>query len=132
MGSGISRERLEAAREMVTLLRTDRSFRDSIAVNTSGERPILVANAEDPMSDLLKRLESTGLPVTLYVRGGSASVTVATLSPIEAPVRPTDSQPIDPGACVGMFISLLWMKGTVTFHLEKCNARPAEYELQLA
>ncbi len=132
MASGISRDRLQAAREVVTLLRTDRTFRDSIAVNQSGERPILVANVEDPMEDVLRRVEATGLPVTLCVRAGSASMTVATLRPVGPDDHPVDSQAIDPGACVGMFISLVWMKGTVAFHLQRCNARPAEYELEFA
>jgi hypothetical protein len=132
MASGISQDRLQAAREVVTLLRTDRSFRDSIVVNPCGERPILVATVDDPMEDVLRRVESTGLPVTLCVRAGSASITVATLRPVEPDDHPGDSTPIDPRASVGMFISLVWMNRTVAFHLETCNARAAEYELEFA
>lgn len=132
MASGISQDRLQAAREVVTLLRTDRPFRDSIAVNSSGERPVLVATVDDAMEDVLRQVESTGLPVTLCVRAGSASITVATMRPVEPDDHPVDSQPIAPGSCVGMFISLVWMKGTVAFHLERCNTRAAEYELEFA
>lgn len=128
----VSDDRLAAAREVVTLLRTDRSFRDAIAVNPSGERPILVATVDDSMKDVLKRVESTGLPVTLCVRAGSASVTVATLRPVEPDDHPIDSQPIDPAASVGVFVSLVWMKGTVAFHLVRCNAGVAEYEVEFA
>jgi hypothetical protein len=59
-------------------------------------------------------------------------MTVATIRPVEPGEHAEDSAPIDPGATVGMFISWVWMKRAVTFHLEKCDLGAVDYELEFA
>jgi hypothetical protein len=134
MARAVSRDRLLAAREILSRLRHDPSFRETVVADAKGERQILIASIDDPMGELLKRVQSTGLPVTLCVRGGSASrsMTVATMRPVEPDDHPVDSTPIDPGANVGMFICYLWEKRSVVFHLEEYKAQPADFELELA
>ena len=134
MARAVSQDRLLAAREVLSMLRHDPSFRETVASDASGERRILVASLDDPMGDLLKRVQSTGLPVTLCVRGGAAgrSMTVATMRPLEPDDHPVESTPIDPAANVGMFICYLWKTGSVVFHLEEYKAQPADFELELA
>jgi hypothetical protein len=134
MARAVNRDRLLAAREVLSMLRHDPSFRDTVVADESGERRILVASLDDPMGELLRRVQSTGLPVTLCVRGGSTnrSMTVATMRPVEPADHPADSTPIDPGANVGMFVCYLWEKRSVVFHLEAYKAQPADFELELA
>jgi hypothetical protein len=135
MAEAVSQDRLQTAREVVARLREDPAFGGSIVANEAGERPILVASIDDSMRELLKRIGSIGLPVTLCVRGGSASMTVATVRAIEPHDHPAESEAIHPKATVGMFISYVWVKGSVAFHLEEpAPAEPGavEYELEFA
>src|SRR5688572_22984987 len=62
MARGVSQERLRAAREVVSLLRRDPSFRESVAVNEAGDRPIVVATLDERMDDLLRRVVAAGPP----------------------------------------------------------------------
>lgn len=135
MAEAVSRDRLQTAREVVSKLREDPAFGESIVANESGQRPILVASIDDSMRELLQRIGSIGLPVTLCVRGGSASITVATIRAIEIHDHQAESEAIHPKATVGMFISYVWQRGSVTFHLEEpAPVQPGaiEYELEFA
>jgi hypothetical protein len=138
VGRKLSRNRLLAARDVVSLLRSDPCFRESIVANTSGERPILVASVEDRMSELLGRVRRVGVPATLYVRGGTTSKTVVTLRAAEAEEHPR-SEAIRPDITVGVFIAQVWEKGgSMLFHIAgptppEAEGRPAtEYELEFA
>jgi hypothetical protein len=42
--------------------------------------------------------------------------------------HPVDSAPVHRNATVGLFIALVWEKGSMALHLEK--PAPAEYELE--
>lgn len=128
MARGASSDRLLAASQVVSML-LDRSFRESIPDGPAGKRPIMIASMDDRMDALLDRISSTGLPVALCVRGGAASMTVATIRETEAH-EGSDSAPIHPDATVGMFISYLWVKGSFTFHLSEPVT--VEYELEMA
>jgi hypothetical protein len=127
---GISPDRLQTARNVVSKLREEPAFRELIVANETGERPIVVASIDDPMRDLLRRIHAIGLPVTLCVQGGSASLTVATIRATEPHDNPDDSTPIHPEAPVGMFVAYVWMKGSVTMHLEE-PAPAADFQLEL-
>ena len=136
MTRAVSRNRLLAARDVVSMLRRDPSFRESVVANTAGERPILVASVEDRMSELLTRIRRIGLPVTLYVRGGSASMTVATIRAVEADEHPRP-QAIRSDITVGVFIANVWEKSSLIFRVvEPSPPRPThrpratEYELE--
>lgn len=140
VASKLSRNRLLAARDVVSLLRSDPSFREAIVANTSGERPILVASVEDRMSELLGRVSRIGVPVTLYVRGGTTSKTVVTLRAAAADEHPR-SEAIRPDITVGVFIAQVWEKGgSILFHVaapspaesEGRSAGEYEYELEFA
>ncbi len=128
---GISPDRLQTARNVVSKLREDPAFRESIAANEAGERPIVVASIDDRMQGLLERIGAIGLPVTLCVQGGSASMTVATIRATEPQDHAEESTPVHPEASVGVFISYVWMKGSATIHLEE-PAPAAEFELGFA
>jgi hypothetical protein len=136
MARGVSQDRLQAMREVVSLLGRDPSFRKSIAVNPDGERPIVVATLDDRMDDVLRRVVTSGPPpVTVCVRrGGERSMLVASMQPAHpvADGPPVESVPVDPGMTVGMFIALTWPKGTTTFHLERSKKGAADYELEFA
>jgi len=56
-------------------------------------------------------------------------MTVATVRATEAHER-FSSEPIHPDATVGMFVSYLWVKGSVMFHI--CEPTATQYELELA
>jgi hypothetical protein len=139
MARAVSRSRLRAARDVVSMLRRDPSFRQSIPANASGERPIVVASVEDRLSDLLERIRRIGPPVTLYVRGGPATKTVVTVRTLGAGEgSPTEA--IRPDITVGVFIAHVWEKGgSMSFHVAgPAPARPrgrrgaTEYELEFA
>ena len=49
MARSVDTERLEAAGQIMLLLRRSPSFREIVAAHESGERPILVALADDPL-----------------------------------------------------------------------------------
>jgi len=135
MAEAVSRDRLQTAREVVSRLRDDSAFGESIVVNESGQRPILVASIDDSMRELLQRIGSTGLPVTLCVCGGSTSMTVATIRATEPHDHSAESAAIHPKATVGMFIAYVWEKGSVVFHLEEpapTEPPAVEYELEFA
>jgi antitoxin (DNA-binding transcriptional repressor) of toxin-antitoxin stability system len=135
----LSRNRLLAARDVLSLLRRDPSFRDSVVANTSGERPILVASVEDHLSELLERVRRIGLPVTLYVRGGTATKTVVTIRTAETDEHP-QSEAIRPDITVGVFIAHMWEKGgSMSFHVAApsptrpvSRPRATEFELEFA
>ncbi len=82
----VGRDRLLAARQVVSML-LEPPFRESVPDSAAGKRPILVASMDDRMEELLHRIRSIGLPVALCVRGGSASMTVATVRATEAHER---------------------------------------------
>jgi hypothetical protein len=137
MARGVSQDRLQAMREVVSLLGQDPSFRESIPVNPDGERPIVVATPDERMDDLLRRVVAAGAPpVTVCVRhSGSRSMLIATLQPAHpADGVPVESQPIPPSMTVGEFSSLSWSKGTAAFHLEleAPKEKAADYELEFA
>jgi asparagine synthetase B (glutamine-hydrolysing) len=136
MARGVSQERLRAAREVVSLLRRDPSFRESVAVNEAGDRPIVVATLDERMDDLLRRVVAAGPPpvtVCFFRSGGSRSMVLATMHPNEpADGRSAESVPVEPSVTVAMFLAWAWQMGTATFHLEKCRELAADYEAEFA
>jgi hypothetical protein len=129
MGKAVDTDRLAAARQIMSKLRENESFRDSVVAHDLGERPIVVALIDDPIEEVMARMKAIGLPVTLCVPGGSTSMTVVTVRPADAEEPSAESTPVAPGITVGMVMSYMWVKGgTVTFHV----AEPAaDLELKL-
>ncbi len=95
-----------------------------------GERTIVVASVDDTVGEIVGRVSRTGLPVTLCVRAGSSSMTVATIRELEPGEHATDPHSVAPKANLGMFISYLWKMRTFTSHVEEPAG--AEYELEFA
>jgi hypothetical protein len=129
MARALGASRLAAARQVISLLHGSRSFRESVVPQESGERPILLASIDDSMQKVLERIKAIGLPVTLCVPGGSTSISVVTVRAAEAHEHTSDPVEVQPETTVGMFISYVWVKGTVTFYVAELAT---EYELEFA
>jgi hypothetical protein len=137
MARGVSEDRLQAMREVVSRLGRDPAFRESIPANPDGERPIVVATPDERMDDLLRRVVAAGKPpVTVCIRhSGSRSMLIGTLQRAHlGDGASAVSLPVPPSMTVGEFSSLTWTKGVTAFHLEasKSKQEPADYELEFA
>jgi hypothetical protein len=134
MSREVSDDRLATAREVVAMLRMNPDFRSSVAINSSGECPIVVASVDDAVSEIVQRIEAIGTPVTLCVRAGSSSMTVATIKEASAGEPSRDLHHVAPSATIGMFIAYLWQTGTFTFNIAEPSETEAtgKYELEFA
>jgi hypothetical protein len=121
---------LAAARQIMLLLRRNPSIRESVAAQESGEQPILVASIDDPLTEVIERINAVGLPVTLCVTAGSASMTVLT---VRAGIAGEEAgwEPVPPNATIGVVVSRFWMKSSATFRVPDPTA-DLELNLQLA
>ena len=126
MGEEIARDRLEAARLVSTML-LEATFRDSLPAHPSGEQPILIASRDDPMGDVFRRIEAVGLPLTLCVCAQRNSLTVLTVKEA-SPGSHEDDVSIDPDATLGMFLSYVWLRGSVHAYLAE-SAKDLELAL---
>jgi hypothetical protein len=130
MTEAVEPDRLAAARLMMSILRESPSVRESVAAHESGERPILVASIDDPLEDVVERIHGVGLPVTLCVLGGSASMTVMTVR-ADVPEQEAGWESAPPNATIGMIVAHFWLKSSASFRVPDLAAN-RELALQLA
>jgi hypothetical protein len=103
MARGVGADRLAAARQVMSMLRQSPSFREIIAANASGERPIVIVSIDDPLEEVVDRIWSIGLPVALVVPGEGRSPTVLTVHERD-PQREVPWEPAPAGATIGLVI----------------------------
>lgn len=104
-------ERLAAARRAGKLMR-ESDFRESLATAPSGEARVIAATLEEKLGDVFSRVDRVGLPTTICVPLGSASVASVVLSKTtEEEEDGLDTQGCGPDATVGMLLSVLVQHG---------------------
>lgn len=130
MTEAVDSDRLAAAGLMMSILRKSPLVRESVAAHESGERPILVASIDDPLEEVVERIHGVGLPLTLCVLGGSASMTVMTVT-ADVPEREAEWESAPPNATIGMVVAHFWTKSSASFRVPDLTAG-RELALQLA
>jgi hypothetical protein len=86
------------------MLRQSPRLRETIAAQESGERPILIALADDPLEEVVDRIQEIGLPVTLVVPGEESNPTVMTVRARD-PHQEDLWEPTPTGATIGLIVS---------------------------
>ena len=109
MARTVDADRLAAARQIMSMLRRSPSFRSAVPEHDSGERPILIASIDEPLEEVIERIHAVGLPVMLFVPGGSASMTVMIVDS-HSPEQESLWEPAPPDATIGFLVSHFWMQ----------------------
>jgi hypothetical protein len=104
MARMVNADRLAAARQVMLMLRQSPRLRETIAAHESGERPILIALAEDPLEEVVDRIHDIGLPVTLVVPGEASSPTVMIVRARD-PKQEDLWEPTPTDATIGLIVS---------------------------
>ena len=86
------------------MLRQSPLFRETVAAHESGERPILIVSIDDPLDEVVERIDDIGLPVTVVMPGGAASPTVMTVHARD-PDQEILWEPAPAGATIGLVVS---------------------------
>jgi hypothetical protein len=108
---------LAVAGQIMSILRRSPEFRESVVAHDSGERPIMVAAIDDRLEEVVDRIRAVGLPLTLCVPGGSASITVMTVRAGGTAEQAAAWTPAPADATLGMIVSRFWTDSTAKFRL---------------
>src|SRR5512132_4179473 len=116
MASSVDTYRLAAAGQIMTMLRKGPAFRDTVAAQEAGERPILIASIDDSLQEVIDRIHAIGPPVTLFVPGGSTSMTVISVRVVTGDEGAKWKQ-VPPDATMRTLVSQFWAQIPITFQL---------------
>lgn len=110
---------LDLARHLSSMLLRGEVFRESLPVQASGCKVLLVASLDEPLESLLRRVADAGLPATVCVRNDMDRVSMIGL---EAPVK-SDAEIFvsRPDAMVGILVALLEEKRTLHVRVDGCD-----------
>ncbi|MGH2733686.1 MAG: hypothetical protein ACRDJF_13415 [Actinomycetota bacterium] len=123
---------LELSRRISSML-LNKSFRDSLPRQESGERAIVAASTDELAIDILRSIDKIGLPLTLCVAAAPNSFTVIDIGRSCTPDH-LDIIDLKPDMTVGVLVALLWQTGQpVHLHLSgEIVNQETKYDLQLA
>ena len=101
--------RLGASARMGRKIRMDKEFRESLPVSKTGERRIVVADAENSLREVFERVMERGMPLTICVPAGSSFLSII----VTEPSGENEAVPQDcgPDTSLGMLISFLLTQG---------------------
>jgi hypothetical protein len=116
MARTVDADRLAAARQIMSMLRRSPSFRSAVPEHDSGDRPILIASIDDPLEEVIQRVHAIGLPLMLFVPGGSASMTVMIVN-TDSPEQGSLWEQAPPDATIGLLVSHFWTQRAAAFRV---------------